>query len=278
MKPHNKKTSPLNKIIHLFTPRLHGISVSELELARKIQQHFLPHTFPLPSKIEVGTLFKPSKYIGGDFYDVIQIDKRKIAFMVGDVSGNSIPAALFMAQCLTLLQAFIRMDLSLLKILEKTNQILFEIAKADMFATVFIGIFDSYYNQLSYVNAGHNPPLLIRQSTFNILNKDTKAMGMLSAEGMALNCTSPIILEEKRIQLFKGDTILFYTDGLIEACNSKEETFGELRLKELMSELDALPAQQIADTILKRIEEFTQNNTIENDDMAALVVKFKEIA
>ncbi len=268
----------LGKLFRIFEkPGEPSFTVSELELAREIQAHLLPKAFPSADHTEIGTLYQPSKYIGGDFYDVIQIDDRKIAFVIGDVSGKSLHAALFMTQCLTLLKVFIKMDLNILKIIEKTNQMLFELAKTDMFATVFLGIYDIHYHQLSYVNAGHNPPLLMRTSV-EIPAKDYHPMTMLTAEGMALNCITHMVLEEKRIQLYEGDILLLYTDGLIEACNEFEEIFGEAKLKGLVTELKDLPSQEMAQKILERIQGYSKSSQIEPDDMAALVIKLKEVA
>ena len=266
----------LGKLFRLFEkPGEPSFTVNELELAQEIQANLLPKSFPLIQKIEIGALYKASKYIGGDFYDVIQIDDRKIAFVIGDVSGKSLHAALFMAQCLTLLKVFIKMDLNILKIIEKTNQMLFELVKTDMFATVFIGIYDTHYHQLSYVNAGHNPPLLLRTSV-KIPAKDHHPLTMLTAEGIALNCIANMILEEKRIQLYEGDILLLYTDVLIDASNEFEKEFGEAKLKGLITELRDLPAQQMTQKILEHIEGYSKASKTTNDDMAALVIKFKE--
>lgn len=263
------QNTKLAKVFNLFEKRL--AKNDELELAKQIQTHLFPKSFPFPQYIDVGTLYEPSKYIGGDFYDVIQIDDRKVAFLMGDVAGYSIPAALFMTQCLTLLKAFIKMDLSLLKVAEKTNQILYDLAKADMFATVFIAIYDSHYNQLSFINAGHNPPLLIRTAK----NIPERTLSMITAEGIALNCLPKITLEEKRIQLYGGDILLMYTDGIIEARNEKDEIFGESKLKGLMVELKDLPAQQIIERIFETYKDYTAS-TKDRDDIAALVIKFKK--
>src|SRR3989338_7928508 len=266
----------LGKLFRLFKkPGEPSFTVSELELAQEIQANLLPKSFPLSQKMEIGALYKASKYIGGDFYDVIQIDDRKIAFAIGDIAGKSLHAALFMAQCLTLLKVFIKMDLNILKIIEKTNQMLFELVKTDMFATVFIGIYDTHYHQLSYVNAGHNPPLLLRTSV-EIPAKDYHPMTMLTAEGIALNCIANMVLEEKRIQLYEGDILLLYTDGLLDATNEFEKEFGEAKLKGLITELRDLPAQQITQKILEHIEGYSKASKTTNDDMAALVIKFKE--
>lgn len=266
----------LGKLFRLFEKTGRPpFTVNELELAQEIQANLLPKSFTLDKKIEVGALYKASKYIGGDFYDVIQIDERKIAFVIGDVSGKSLHAALFMTQCLTLLKVFIKMDLNILKIIEKTNQMLFELVKTDMFATVFIGIYDTHYHQLSYVNAGHNPPLLLRTSV-EIPAKDYHPMTMLTAEGIALNCIANIVLEEKRIQLYEGDILLLYTDGLIDATNEFDEEFGEAKLKGLITELKDLPSQTMAEKMLERIQDHSKASKTELDDMAALVIKFKE--
>jgi len=181
--------------------RRHSITESELELAKEIQSYMLPSRFPFPKKLEVGTIYEPAAHIGGDFYDVIQIDHRRAAFIIGDISGHSIAAAIFMTQCHTLIKTLIKMDLSLLKIAETANEILLEVAKPDMFATLFIGIFDSFYNQFSYINAGHPPPFLIR-SRLGRENEDFSPISNLTAEGMALNCQKKFILEEKTFAAF----------------------------------------------------------------------------
>lgn len=251
------------------------ITPGELNLAKEIQLHLLPKTFPFPDKVEIGTLYRPARQIGGDFYDVIQVDERKAAFLIGDVSGHSVPAALFMTQCITLLKALIKMDFSLLKVAETANKILFDYAQADMFATVFISIYDSHYQQLSFVSAGHPPPMLLR-SSWNSDNQAFHPISSLKAEGMALNCFSKVTLEEKKIQLFDGDILFLYTDGLIEATDKDEKQFGEANLKELLGELKDLSSEEIARNILQRLTDYSKNTPVETDDMAALVLKFRE--
>ena len=106
----------MKNILHIPQKKESLVTAGELNLAKEIQRHLLPKVFPFPNKIEVGTLYQPAKQVGGDFYDAIQVDDRKAAFLIGDVSGHSVPAALFMTQCITLLKALIKMDFSLLKI------------------------------------------------------------------------------------------------------------------------------------------------------------------
>jgi len=260
------KSSPTSK-----APR---IEPKELELAKEIQKHLLPKHFPLSDVVEIGTIYEPSKHIGGDFYDVVQLDTHRIAYIIGDVSGHGIPAALFMTQCMSLIRAHIKMDLSLAKVLEKTNKMLYGLAKPDMFATVFIGIYDSFYNHFTYINAGHNPPLLVRTS-WDIPTKDFHPLMMLTAEGMALNCVPELHLEEKKLQLYAGDLVLLYTDGLIDATNVNGESFGESKLKGLLTELKNESAAIIAERMYEHLTNFTKDTKIEKDDMAALILKFK---
>ncbi len=265
----------MKNILHIPQKKESLVTEGELNLAKEIQLHLLPKNFPFPNKIEVGTLYQPARKIGGDFYDAIQVDDRKAAFLIGDVSGHSVPAALFMTQCITLLKALIKMDFSLLKIAETANKILFDYAQADMFATVFISIYDSHYHQLSFINAGHPPPLLLR-STWNSEDRAFHPVTLLKSEGIALNCFSKVTLEEKKIQLFNGDILLLYTDGLIEATDKEEKQFGEANLKELLSRHKDLSSEEIAKKVLLSLNDYAKGTPVELDDMAALVLKFRE--
>ena len=262
----------MQKITDLFT-------AEEMTLAQQIQSQLFPKSFPFPDKLDIAALYKPSKNIGGDFYDVIQMDDRKVAFLIGDISGHSIPAAIFMAQCHTLLKALLRMDLSLLKIVETANSVLYGLAKADMFATLFVGIYDATFNQLTYVNAGHPPPFLVRSAweipSKNYLPHSWVPISSLTAQGMALNCKPAIDLEEKKIQLMNGDILFLYTDGLTEAPNNNHVPLGEGPIKTILSQSKKLTAKDISQKISETLSNHCNLPEI-CDDVCALIIKMKE--
>jgi phosphoserine phosphatase RsbU/P len=269
------KKNTVVKLVHSEPNKKRVIALRDMDLAHEIQKHLLPKFFPFPEHIQLGTIYQPSQFIGGDFYDVLKIDDRRVAFIIGDVSGHSIPAALFMTQCMALLRTFLTMELSLTKVVEKTNKILIEIAKPDMFASVFVAIYDSHYNHLSYVNAGHNPPILVRTPS-NIPQSDAHSLMMLTADGMALNCLPNMIVEEKKLQLYNEDLLLLYTDGIIETQNGDGNEYGESKLKGLLIELRDQPASDIAKELFERIMKYGKYSPVDQDDMAALVLKIKE--
>ena len=269
------KHKGLLDFISKLNPQKNSFSLSEVALAKEIQTHLFPKNFPFKEKLDIGIVYQPAEHLGGDFYDVIKIDDRKAAFLIGDISGHSIAAALFMTQCLTLLKTLIKMDLSLLKIATTANQFLFEGAKSNMFATVFIGIFDSFYNQLSYVNAGHPPPFLIRSAWGRSVG-GIVPISNLTAEGMALNCVKKLVLEEKKLQLVTHDILFLYTDGLIEFLDQNNHPIGESTLKHLLNEWKELEASEIAKKLVSYLQNNTQKNEQTQDDTTALIIKFKE--
>ncbi|MBI4041229.1 MAG: serine/threonine-protein phosphatase [Deltaproteobacteria bacterium] len=258
-----------------LTPKNTSVRTKELQLAQEIQKYLLPQKFPLPHKIDVGSLYLPSKHIGGDFYDAITIDNRRAAFVIGDISGHSIPAALFMTQCISLIRAYLKMNFSLTKVLEATNDLLLETAKPDMFSSAFVGIYDSHFNHFTYVNAGHNPPILTRTS-WNTPSTDFQPNMMLVAEGMALNCSKDFFLEEKKIQLYEGDILTLYTDGIVDVRSHQGDVFGETKIKECINMAKEQSAENIADHIFDSILEHTQDSPHDRDDMAVLILKIRE--
>jgi sigma-B regulation protein RsbU (phosphoserine phosphatase) len=203
---------------------------SELNIGREIQMSMLPLSFPAfphRSDFDVHAALHPAREVGGDFYDLFLIDDSHFCFCVGDVSGKGVPAALFMAVTKTLIKSRAANDLSPASILSHVNTELSQRNDSCMFVTVFLGILDLRRGELTYSNAGHNPPYL-KRSGDELIRIDQRHGPIIgAAEGLAY--------KQDRLNLSAGDLVFVYTDGVTEAMNAGSELYTEERLKELLS-------------------------------------------
>jgi sigma-B regulation protein RsbU (phosphoserine phosphatase) len=168
----------------------------------------------------------PAKEVGGDFYDFFVVEEGKLAVAIADVSGKGVPAALFMMVVKTLVKNQGLSGDEPRKLLENVNNRLCENNEAGMFATLFIGILDMKRNVLEYANAGHNPPVVLR---------DGRAFFLPARPGIALGVVENMEFAAQETPFEEGDLLLLYTDGVTEAMNEEEELFGNDRLMELLS-------------------------------------------
>ena len=197
---------------------------TELEVATTIQRSLLPpitETYPGRSEIGLAASMDPAKEVGGDFYDVFFVDKDRLAFVVADVSGKGIPAALFMATSKTTIQNCVRDVPSLAEAAATANESLCSNNSADMFVTAWIGVLDLPTGALTFVCAGHNPPVRI---------SDGKPTFLKIRSGFVFGGMSGVKYREHTIDLKRGDRLFLYTDGVTEAENRGHELFGEERL------------------------------------------------
>ena len=236
----------------------------ELEIAHEIQESFLPQEMPNLDGYDIFALNLPAKEVGGDFYDFIPISKDKIGVTIADVSGKSVPAALFMAVSRTILRAKAMGNSNAAEVIEDANKLIAEDSDTGMFVTLFYAILDLKNKTMEYVNAGHNNPVLFIRKT--------GSMECLSAKGIALGAIDTIELEEKKVNLQSGDVIVFYTDGVTEAINDKEEFFGQKRLYKLIKSHSDLNAEGIVNTIKKEVVSFSQSQS-QFDDITLMVIK-----
>ena len=191
----------------------------------------------------------PAMEVGGDFYDIIPAAEGKCVFVIADVSGKGVSAALFMAMSRTLLRAGLEGAADLAKALSIANRMISQNAPSSMFVTVFSAVLDPAMLTLTCINAGHNPPLIIRgeDGTFLFLREGGVAMGVL--EYMESTRSSS--------QLRPGDLIILYTDGVTEAFDARYAAFGEDRLVRVAQEYRTLSAREVRDRIIGAIREFT---------------------
>lgn len=236
----------------------------ELEIAKGIQQSFLPDAAPEITGVEIAAKNVPALEVGGDFYDFIPLGKDRWGLVIADVSGKGVPAALFMALSRTLIRASTLANADPSVAIGHANQLICEDSKTSMFVTLFYAILDSKAMTLDYVNAGHNPPLLLKGTS--------SAVVLLKAKGIALGVTDEVDLQSVRVDLRPGDVLVLYTDGVTEAINDREEEFGEDRLLRVIMENRALPAGEILEKILAAITAFAGDRP-QHDDITLMVLR-----
>lgn len=234
----------------------------ELEVARKIQESLLLRDFPKLDWVESHARNKPSRQVGGDYYDFVVADDGRLTFAVGDVSGKGIPAAMLAS---TLQSAFLLVEAAeddLGRVCERVNAHLVERTRPDYFATFFAGRLDPD-GELEYVIAGHNPPLLLRD----------REPSWLKARGRPLGLLADSTYECRRTTLEPGDLLLVYTDGITEAAPRSGEEFGVQRLFETAAAHREAPMCELFEAIFSAVERHAGEQALHSDDITLLTVR-----
>jgi phosphoserine phosphatase RsbU/P len=235
----------------------------ELEIAKEIQDTFLPESTPAIPGIGIAAATIPAMEIGGDFYDFIPAGKDRWGIAMADVSGKGISAALFMALSRTLLHVSGSTAGDPTAAIRQANRWIYEDGRSSMFVTVFYGVLDAAAMQFSYVNAGHNPPLLVRDGGVQELG---------NSRGIALGVVPDVSVAATTLDLRPGDILVLYTDGITEAFNDLDEAFGEERLRDYVQAGRAMPARDILDGLVAEIRRFA-GGAAQSDDITLVVVK-----
>lgn len=236
----------------------------ELDVAAKMQSQILPRTALANSGVAFGAHMTPAKEVGGDFYDYFQIDDDRVGFVIADVSGKGVPAAIFMAVSHTLIRARGMDDASPAACISLVNNALCRDNDEAMFVSAFYGVLDSASGKLWCCNAGHNPPLL---------RKADGAVDWFPAKGgPALGVIEDATYEEMEIDFAPGDTLLLYTDGVTEAIDEDDVPFGEDALKDVFQRLGSADPTAVADTIEAVAADHT-GDAEQFDDITCLVVR-----
>jgi len=240
-------------------------SQAELRIASDIQRSFLPEHIPPVRGFDLAATSISAMEVGGDFYDFIP-GKERMGMVIADVSGKSIPAALFMALSRTIVRANATHHEKGTEVLQDANDMIAADSRSGMFVTLFYGILDEQTKSLVYANAGHPPPLLMRRGE--------DRFRALKVTGIALGVVEGMKYEERQIDLMPGDILVLYTDGVNEAINDCEEQFGLARLCRTVRGSRDLTAQEILDSILQDISRFAGEQE-QFDDITMIVVKAK---
>jgi sigma-B regulation protein RsbU (phosphoserine phosphatase) len=236
----------------------------EMEIAQQIQLSLLPATPPDLTGTEFACRCVPATHVGGDYYDFFRRGKNVIDIVIADVSGHSVGAALIMAETRSVLRAEVYAAGSAGKILANLNRLLYEdLTRAELFITMFYAKYNASTRQLTYANAGHNPPMVY---------PGERACRELDADGLILGVKQDVMFEERNIQLNRGDMVLFYTDGIIEAQNEQGELFGVERLCGILAAGYNGTAEMIIETTLREVAAHCGAAPLE-DDISMVVMK-----
>ena len=241
---------------------------NDLTTARDIQQYILPRVFPpFPEYTDIVDIYasmEAAKDIGGDFYDFFRIDDDHIALVIADVCGKGIPAALFMAVSRTIIRSKGMQGCSAETCMTESNHLLAAYSIDNMFVTVFYAIYNVKTGFISYSNAGHNPPLLLRQ--------DGSVSELPVMENTIVGVIDNIEYQKDTLQLEQGDTLFMFTDGVTEATDAAYNEFGVERLGDILSQHSHSNCQQIVEAVKKGVKDFV-GETEQSDDITMLVVK-----
>ena len=241
---------------------------SELQVAHDIQMSFLKKIFPaFPHRNDFSlyATIKTAREVGGDLYDFSLIDDSRLFFYIGDVSDKGVPASLIMAITMTLMKrASSQPGVTPARILRQVNATLSEDNANCMFVTLFIGILNLKTGELTFSNAGHNPPL--------ILSADGECSWLTLPDGLVLGVTTEAEYHDDTVQLQRGATIVTYTDGVTEAMNPQRELYSEGRLQETLTRLAGRAVEDTVDAITSSVKAHAAGAP-QSDDIAVLALK-----
>lgn len=242
---------------------------SELQLAKNIQQTFLPKTFPSPPEIDVWGLCESAREVGGDYFDFFKIDDDRFGMVIGDVAGKGVPASLFMAVSRTLFRILSAQGNPPDQVLTEFNDRLVELDQGtNMFITMFYGVYYIKTGSFVYATAGHNMPFVHYAES----SSSGKFMILPGLKTMVAGLMDGMEMESAKISLTNGDIVVLYTDGMIEAVNAEDEEFGEERFEQMLEKYSELDAEQICQNLIHEVKKY-QIGMPQFDDMTMFVMK-----
>jgi len=245
----------------------------ELEAARRLQMSMLPDAFPPPSSerpAEIFAMMEPARQVGGDLYDFFYIDAARLCFLIGDVSGKGMPAALFMARTKSLIRIVTEFaeaacggTADAAGIIGRVNRELCQNNSDMMFVTMFFGLLDTRTGALAFCNAGHNPPYRLKKDAVTALD---------GARGLILGVAPDAVYETGHVALDPGDTLYVFTDGVTEAENAAFEQFAEDRLEAVLRAASGLPSADLVKSVSAALSAFV-GTAAASDDITMLAVR-----
>jgi len=261
------------------TKKKHENVDREISTGAEIQSQLLPDYCPIIYGVDLAAHCRPALQLGGDYYDFMCLktnisekskEKARWALVIGDVMGKGIPAGLLMTMLRGMLRAEVLTGLPPDRILHDLNQLAInDLDQSHRFVTLFYSDYDPRTRKLRFSNAAHNPPLLWRSSDQKIIKLD--------AEGFVLGLQKDAEYHCGEIKLYENDSVLYYTDGVIDTCNSLGERFDEERLIKIFTRLckQSYTSQEILNKIFKKLDDFTGNNRHLEDDASIVVFQLK---
>ena len=233
----------------------------EIAEAREIQRRLLPDEIPEISGCDIQAFWKPAKDVGGDYFDAIRLTDDMAAFCIADVAGKGVPAALLMCTMQASVRGFAHETFNPATICRNLNRVALENTRSERFTTFFYGVLDSTRRSLCYCNAGHVPPILIRQDG---------TIKRLSEGGTILGVFPDVQYEQSQTAFASGDRLVLITDGITEAMNDQNEEFGEDRLIDLLLQYRHMGAAELHKTVIDADASFARQAL--QDDATLMIV------
>jgi serine phosphatase RsbU (regulator of sigma subunit) len=244
--------------------RLGADMKGDLETARKIQFDLVPGEMFRKKDVVVQARMRPAKIVGGDLYDILELDERRLAIIVGDVTGKGLPAAMLMASVLGSVRALSTAGLRGGELIAALNRhVCTSNASGDRLVTLFYGELDTTTGAMTYVNAGHNSPILLRSDG---------RVDRLQPTAMVLGVIADAVVESRPVEIEPTDRLLLFTDGFSEAFNKKNEEYGEKRLTESFLRVRTLPPSVAVERLIADVVSFC-GSVQPSDDMTLMLVE-----
>ena len=238
--------------------------LQDVELAAQVQGLFLPIHRPSIGGLEIAGTMRPMRGVGGDYYDYIPIDDHTIQVVIADVAGKGVAAALLMSATAAAVQLEVSEKRDMLEVVNRLNNGIHSVSDGDRYVTLLLADIDALSRSLRYINCGHNPALLFRRNTRDVVRMNSSCLPL----GMFDNVSCEI----DRADLTAGDLLVMYTDGITEAENSQGEEFGLERLSAVIRRDSLLSAKELTDNIFQSAAEFCREVGF-SDDATVLIVK-----
>jgi len=239
----------------------------EIEIAQEVQAMLFPRNLPNDSHLAIERTYVPHTEIGGDYYDVVEVDAHRLLLCVADVSGKGVPASLLMSNFQAGLRTLLRQGVEMATIVPELNHLLFRNSGGEKFITAFLGIYDRRTRTLQYVNAGHNDPLLITDDgTVQALKHGTVMLGIMEELPM---------LRVGEVHISPRSLLLLYTDGLTEVFDAENNEFGEEGVLAVLQRNRYLPLPRLHQELMRTIDAFSVDNSQFADDVTILSCRFK---
>jgi len=233
----------------------------ELTEAREIQRALLPKEIPTVRGLEIAAAWQTARAVGGDYFDVLRFDDLRTGICIADVAGKGMPAALLMSNLQAVLKSCAAKDVSPHEVCTQVNRIMCGNMASHQFITFFYGLLDTQSRTLTYANAGHPPPMLVRNSFCQRLETGGSVLGVFPEAKY----------QQGEIELRAGDCLLLFTDGVTEECNAAGEEFGEARLLTLLADNHELSAAELREKVMAVLTEFKGENV--HDDATLMVLR-----
>lgn len=238
---------------------------NELNIALEIQRNLLPKSEPILSNFDIYGSTIPSRHVGGDYFDYIQLSANKYLLAIADVSGKGIPASLIMANMQAALHLLSNSKLPLSEIIRNTNNLIYQNTSADKFVTGFFCIIDNDESSVEFLNAGHNPPYLIKNNNIETLNDGGLILGFMP---------NPPSYQSRKIILEQGQVIVCFTDGVNEARDKLGNEYGDERIITVSTDHQQQLSKDIGIALLDDVQRFVNGN-VQYDDITLLIIKHK---